>query len=279
MPKEAAATYVKISREEFEDWLNTLGKRWSRKPNKAGIYWVHLTSDVAVQVSSSVGTRDEAMGRGQGAAHFSLVSMKNGRTLNKKAQGQARFNRTTNWRVNWKKGIASFVKEFASKKQFYERLATLPADYKEKLKARIESLENWRTNPTLKDLHAQVSKGWALSMKQEMLIGRVETEMAAGGGKETGTVVEAPSRPSGNVNKKLLDAMRHAYAAARAQNRARDMEFLKSVAEKTVKRGLSMSSAQEKWWGDIQQRYRIRMARLLRQAALRVTERYLNGHS
>ena len=44
------ASYVTITREELEAWLEGLPWKWSRKTNTAGIYLVHLSEVVAVKV-------------------------------------------------------------------------------------------------------------------------------------------------------------------------------------------------------------------------------------
>jgi hypothetical protein len=56
-----------------------------------------------------------------------LASIVTGRTLNRKATGQARFHRTTNWATNWAKGVRLLVDEYRLRVGFYERIA-LPED-------------------------------------------------------------------------------------------------------------------------------------------------------
>lgn len=242
MDKEAVATYVQISREDFEGWLKSLPYKWERVSGKAGVYLVKLSDKVAVQVSSSIGSRDDAMGRGKGAIHMKLVSLINGRTLNKKAQGQSRFNRTKNWKTNLKKGVESFKSAYMKAKSFYDKLADNdPAKHKDRWTKEIESIPNWESDKLLHSFHEQLGKGHMLSDKQESIIERAKRKAPAGGGA-----------PDPN----LLEKLREVYRRARARNDDWTLKFIESVG-KQIKGGRALSPKQQKVVEDKLQQYRV----------------------
>jgi len=119
-------TYVDISRQDIEDWLNTFPRfrgKWWLVEGRAGIYMLPLSNNVAIKFSSTVGTQDRGLSRGGASAQLRLVSLQTGQVLNKKAQGQRGFYRTINWKKNWKKGVDTFVQTYTKSADFYERIA------------------------------------------------------------------------------------------------------------------------------------------------------------
>jgi hypothetical protein len=125
-----ATTYVQISRRDLEQWLNTMPRfrgNWWLDKQTAGIYYLPLSDNVAIKLSSTVGSEHDAMKKGRASMQLRLVSLVTGRVLNKKAQGQKGYHRTTNWQTNWKKGIDGFVAVYTKSADFYERIA-LPED-------------------------------------------------------------------------------------------------------------------------------------------------------
>lgn len=261
MNRQSAGTYVQISRDEFEDWLKSTGYKWERDRTKAGIYRVFLSPDVAVHISSSIGSKDDAMGRGRASVQMRLISRHTGQTLNKKAQGKSHFKRTKGWKATWKKGLDTFKSAYMKAKDFYDKIAKIEdrKAWAESWMKEIESIPGWESNKFLKEQHEKLEAGKIISDKVEEAILRVKTR----GG---------PKGPTSRIDEDLLTAMRQAYVAAKKQNRQRDMDFLQSVAEKVVKRGRPMTSGQEKWWEDIKRRYRIRLG------AMRVATEYLTIH-
>lgn len=193
MDRFAAATYVSITREEFEDWLNSVKRvlhtPWVRVQGKAGVYIIKFSDNVGLRVSSSIGRKDEGMRSGKAAIHFALVSMVDDRVINKKALGQSRFNRTTNWRENLLKGVRTMKAAYNKAQNFYEEIALKPRNRPSRLNPmgpqdevdfhtegtyqvltremrdhylrnkdvweRIEALPGWANNSFLKSLHTQ----------------------------------------------------------------------------------------------------------------------------
>lgn len=169
--KEAmAATYVQISRDELESWLDSLRlpMRWKRQENRAGIYLLPLSSVVAIKLSSTVGSRDDALGAGKASMQLSLISTVTGQTLNKKAQGQSHFKRTTNWKTTWADGIKRMRAAYMKAQGFYDAIAVIEDrdQYKQDTLVKIEGIPNWQQNSMLSDFHFSVEKGGILTEKQ-----------------------------------------------------------------------------------------------------------------
>lgn len=207
--------YVQITREELEEWLDRLGYPWSRDRTKAGIYFIHLSKLVAVKLSSSIGSRGEAMGRGNASMNLSLVSLVTGQLLNKKDKDRKLFQRTTNWRDTWKKGVEHWDAVYNKAKSFYDSIAPIEdrEAYKKSMLSRIESIPGFNTNDFLKSLHQQVGLGRILSLKQEAAIGKAE---------------KAPQ-----ADEELLEVLRKLWKASDARSRP----FVQSVGEQLKSRG------------------------------------------
>lgn len=204
--------YVQITREELEEWLDRLGYPWSRDNTKAGIYFIHLSKLIAVKLSSSIGSRGEAMGRGNASMNLSLVSLVTGQLLNKKDRNQKLFQRSTNWRDTWKKGVEHWNTVYSKTKSFYDSIAPIEdrEKYKKSMLSRIESIPGFSTNDFLKSLHQQVGQGRILSPKQEAAIEK------------------APQ-----ADEELLEVLRKLWKASDARNRP----FVQSVGEQLKSRG------------------------------------------
>lgn len=116
-------SYTQITRTELEDWLSQSGFEWSRNHNSAGIYFVNLSDEVAIKISSTIGSRDDVMGKGRASADMMLVSRINGRCLNRKAKDRKHFKRTSGWRKTWADGLRHWVGVFNRCPDFYARIA------------------------------------------------------------------------------------------------------------------------------------------------------------
>ena len=80
-----AGTYVQIDRDELERWLDSLPNlvgRAERVPNRAGVYILPLSEFVGVKLMSTIGSSDDAMGRGMAPMQLALVFLVTGQTLN-----------------------------------------------------------------------------------------------------------------------------------------------------------------------------------------------------
>lgn len=244
----AASTYVQISREELEDWLRTLNlyAKPYLLPGKAGVYMLPVSDSVAIKLSSTIGTRDDAMGRGQASMQLSLVSRVVSNSygpvvLNKKAQGQSHFARTLNWRKNWKVGVDRMKDAYVKAASFYDALALIEdrEKYKRDLLARIESIPNWRNHNVVSDFHARVTRGGILTTAQVELLSKVER-----------------SAPKESSDDDLLRKMRLLYVEARKRNDNWLLDFLTSLGQ-WVKRGRSPSPKQQAILDKNFARYRI----------------------
>lgn len=229
-----ASTYVQISRDELEDWLTALGpflhERWQRVPNRAGIYLLPLSDTVAIKLSSTIGTSDDAMGRGQASMQLSLVSRVTGQTLNKKAQGQSHFARTLKWQKNWRDGLTRMKEAYQKAAGFYDALALIEdrETYKNNLLARIEAVPDWRNHNILSDFHTTAARGGILTGKQTALLENL---------------LDKPQMRS-QAEDPLVPILRAMYAQARREGNEWLMTFTKDVAEQ-IKRGRPLSPKQQ----------------------------------
>lgn len=173
------STYVNITRQEVEDWLDQfrsiLNGPWKLKDGRAGVYLLPLSHNVAIKFSSTVGSADVGMSRARASAQFRLVSRITGQVLNKKAQGQRGFFRTTNWQKNWVKGVQSMRAVYLKSQGFYDALAEIEDRdaYKQDMMDQIEANPNWKSNKILMDFHQIVARGGILTSKQKDLMAKV----------------------------------------------------------------------------------------------------------
>lgn len=169
-------TYVSFTREEFEEWLNTLNMPWVQKPGTYGVYWLYVNpaKTVAIQVSSSLTRGDENMGRAQAAMQLSLVSTitidgREPRCLNKQLQEQSHYKRTTNWKKTLKGGVLKFQEGYKAWSDFYDRLAVIGDTNLAiaKWQYKLQSIPNWEQNQFLSNISAKLSQGKILTVAQE----------------------------------------------------------------------------------------------------------------
>lgn len=167
-----AATYIEITRAEFEDWLSTLSHKWSRDHHTAGIYYVHLSDRVAVKISSSIGKNDSAMGRAAASIEIVLASRVTGKTLNRKGGEQSRYHRTKNWRSNLAGGISHWEQVYKGAQEFYERIA--PVGDREKYKSdRLKILDRVGANAQddiLMQIRTRLVQGGVLPEREEAVL-------------------------------------------------------------------------------------------------------------
>jgi hypothetical protein len=169
-----AATYVQITRDEFEEWLNSAPWSWKKKSGTAGVYVLRLSDYVGVLINSTVGSQDAAMNRGKASGSMRLISLEHGHTLNKKAMGQSHFARTMNWRQNWKKGVQRIVDAYENSPSFYDAFAGVAdrRQYQAEMKALIEAVPNWQSVEMLSSFHKRVSDGGILTLRQRDALDR-----------------------------------------------------------------------------------------------------------
>lgn len=235
---KTAGTYVQISRDELETWLNTLPFKGSWRRDKingreyAGVYLIPLSDLVGVRLSSTIGSKDDAMGRGEASMRLSLVSLITGQTLNKKAMGQNHFNRTTNWQKTWRIGFDRMKEAYTQSQGFYDALAPIKdrAKYQKDMLDLITSVPGWDRNSFLQGLHERVSKGGVLTTKQQEAV-----ENAA---------KKAPPAPQIPANNKpdeaYLKRLHELAVAAKKVGDAWLLDFLRNIAPE-VKAGRPLS--------------------------------------
>ena len=232
--KHSAGTFIMISREELEEWLGslTLHGKWKRKADRAGVYLLPFADHVGVQLNSTIGPSDDAMGRGMASMKLSLVSLVTGQTLNKKAMGQDHFKRTLNWRQTWKVGVERLRDAYMKSQGFYDALAVIEdrEAYRKDLLAKIEKVPNWEGDQLLADFHKRVLEGGILTAKQVALLDRGVSHAQ----KETQKVDEA-----------VIQRMRNLYVKARAANDTWLMEFLTNSIVPMLKAGRPLSEKQQ----------------------------------
>ena len=178
MNTHTAGTYVQVSREDLEAWLNEIGYqgKWSRDSRYAGVYLILVGPNVAVKLSSTIGSTDDAMGRGQASMQLSLVSSVTNKVLNKKAQGQSHFKRTTGWKKTWEAGIDTMKKAYLSSSDFYDAIAVITDrdEYRLENMARIEGVDNWDKDQDLVRIYRKVDTGGVLVSRDYQDMERAE---------------------------------------------------------------------------------------------------------
>lgn len=232
----SATTYAQISRDDLEAWLNSmpLHDRAYRVPNKAGVYILPFSDAVGCKLLSTIGTSDDAMGRGMASMQLALVSRITGNVLNKKAQGQTHFARTTNWRKNWKEGVDRIREAYTKSQGFYDAIASIEdrVAYKRDILKDIEAFPNWVNNDVLSGFHSQVKNDGVLTMKQMGLMIKILSSRAE----------EKPPAPV-QTEDQMLPVLRTLYTRARSDGNQWLMDFTKSLAEQ-IKSGRPLTPRQ-----------------------------------
>jgi hypothetical protein len=217
-----SSTYVQLTREDFEEWLDTLKFDWQKKTGKVGVYQLFITDDVGIEISSSISQQERVMNRARAAIHMKMVSFVTGQTLNKKAQGQSHFKRTTNWRSSLEKGIDRIHSAYIRAKDFYDAIAQIENrdKYKSETIAKIESIGGWERNNTLRDFHRRVVRGGILTEKQQNVLDSTE-----------------PIEEEPEVEDEFLNKLRRLYVMARGANDKWLMDFVESVGKQYKRNG------------------------------------------
>jgi len=237
MYREAmAGTYVQITRQEFEDWLDSIGFRgkWQIKPGRGGVYQLFLSPTVMIEINSTTGSQAQVRGRGQASMSLRLVSRVTGRTLNKKAMGQSHFARTLNWRQNWAKGVDRMKATYDASKAWYDQIAKI-ADrdqYKADTLAKIEGIPNWGDDAFLSSLHDRVNRGGVLTERQEAALERTPRN------QPEEVEERQPAAPAYD-----LEMLRELYRRARANGDQWTVGFVGDLGQR-IKAGRPLSDRQ-----------------------------------
>jgi hypothetical protein len=278
-PLTAAGTYVQITRQEFEDWLDSLGFRgkWRLKPGRGGMYQLFLSHQVMIEINSTTGSQAQVMQRGRASMSLKLVSRITGRVLNKKAMGQRHFARTTNWRKNWAKGVERMKAAYEGSKGWYDQIAEIEDrdKYKAEMMERIEAIPDWDGDAFLTSLHERLGTGGVLSSKQKAALERTEGRQHP---REPAREPAPPSRPPrerpepptrSRVQEPEpeppaepawelpdIETVRELYRRARAANDTWTLGFAESVG-KRIKGGRPLTERQQKMLDEKLEDYRL----------------------
>lgn len=261
--RNAAGTFVQISREEIEGWLDSIGfsGKWERDARYAGVYLLKLSPSVAVKLSSTIGSKDDAMGLGKASMQLSLVSTVTGRVLNKKAQGQDHFKRTLGWKKTWAGGIDTMKKAYLSSSDFYDAISVIEdrEKYKDGLLRRIEAIPGWDHDGALIGLFRKVERGGIL-MKNDLddiedaeRRPRPKTPDPQDLGQSDGVNVRDPKE----AKELRLDALRKLWVMAKRSGDEWTMNFAQDVAQKYIEPERRLSPPQLRVLGEKMEKYRI----------------------
>jgi hypothetical protein len=246
MHSRLAGTYVELTREEFEDWLNSKGFRgkWRIHPRYDGVYLPTLSDTVAISINSTTGSREQVMSKGRASMKMRLVSRVTNKVLlgPKKLMGKTHFARTTNWRQNWGKGLDRAKQTYDGSRSFYDAIAVIEdrLQYMDDTMDLIEQIPGWQQDSLLADLHRKVSQGGILTTKQLAVVQKARRNPPAP--EPSVEVADEPAVPS--LDEALLQRMRALYVAARnarTQDGDWTMDFVTKWA-KGLKAGKSLSS-------------------------------------
>lgn len=254
------STYVQLDRDDIERWLTSNRWDWTLKDGTAGIYLLALSSTVSIHFSSTVGRASEAKGHAKASANMKLVSTVTGRTLNKKAKGQSRFHRTTNWAKNWNDGLLRLKAAYEKSKGFYDALAEIEDqdEYREDLISRIETFPNWSQNDFLSSLHTRLSGGGVLTIKQKEALERMESRSRPSEAPSPAPTPSQPQETPQDQSAALLNDLRALWVVVPAER-----DWITALAAK-VKRGAGWSSTEGRKVDQLLRRYHREIAQAKR---------------
>ena len=240
--------FVPITRDMLETWLNTiphLSEKWHLQPGRAGVYLLPLSRTVAIKLGSTVSGKNEVIGVGQGSMQLALVSRITGQVINKKAQGQNYFARTTNWEKTWRDGIERMRDAYMKAQGFYDALAGITdrRKYKVDLLEKIQSVPYWEHDSRLSDWYRRVFSDGILTEAQVAYIEDRKNE--------------TPKSRMNKQDEETLGILKELWKKAKAAGDDYLMGFCKDVADKRVKQGLPLSSGQQGYFDKMRQKYRV----------------------
>lgn len=211
-------SYVNISNQEIESWLDLNYGSWSKDRRFAGIYLINLSDKIAVKLSSTQTSAGTNKARGKASMNLSLISRVNGHVLNRIARDRKYFQRTLNWRSTWKKGIDHWVKVYKDNSSFYEKISDRNA-YKTKWLLVIDSLPMGGSNQKVIEYRDQLEGGGILWENQEKYLLTLKKQK--------------PSRVAPILTQPLpVPMLRQMYVLARSQQDEEAMESIKVLGLK-----------------------------------------------
>lgn len=238
-----AATYVKITRAQFEDWLFEICPVFERVEDTQGLYLCPLSPHVSVKVGSSIGRTSKVMERGAASCKMTLVSRHTERSLsNAPGSDDVSFrkcNRTKGWRDNWRDALKELFASFKSNRDHYNTLAERSWEQlAEEWIARIEGISNYAKFDILVDCREKLRNGAWLSAKQETAIWKfVNPRRKRKATKTTGTPA-APAKSLTNRDQTaLLQALDRLETKARAAGHTWTVKFADGNVRNRVRSG------------------------------------------
>jgi len=249
-----AGTFVQLTRQEFEDWLDSHGFRgkWKVHPRYDGVYLLKLSDTVIISINSTTGSREEVMNKGRASMKMRLVSSITDKVIlgPKKLMGKDHFKRTLNWRDTWGKGLDRAKQTYISSKSFYDAVATIEDrdNYKAETLAMIESVPNWQQDQKLVGFRNKLMGGGVLTIDQFQSVAQA---------KKKGPERSDQTEPAQAQDAAQIEKMRDLYRAARNDRDQWTMDFVTSVA-KQLKAGRALSDKQQRKLDDKLKLYRIK---------------------
>jgi hypothetical protein len=166
-----AAKYVKITRQEFEDWLFELYPVFERVEETAGAYLVPLSACVAIQVSTTMSSKDRNTSKGEGRCRMKFVNRHGRRSLQHADHDRRNANRTQGWRDTWRDNLQTMIALYKRHREKYTELALRPQpEYAKEWVERIEGIGEWEQFNILVDLRKKVQDGAWLTPAQEAAV-------------------------------------------------------------------------------------------------------------
>ena len=246
-----AATYLKITRDEFEDWLYEICPVFERAEKTEGVYFCPMSPYVAVRISTTLGQNDTVIRKDYGRCRMWFVRRDNRKGLRKPRSSSnpdfEQCNRTQGWRVNWTDALCSLFASFKGDRDHYNDLGKqTQKEYAVEWRVRIESVKDWEKFKILKDLHDSLGSPHWLSGKQEMAVwGFVRPRRGRGGVKKATKKRSSTTRKtSGTVDRPLLDALDALVSAAEKADDDWTVRFVTGNVRSRVEAGRDLSSAQ-----------------------------------
>lgn len=247
-----AATYVQITRDELEDWLDSIGFRskWERDSKYKGVYLLKLSPTVAIKLSSTIGAEGAGMDVGKASMQLRLVSTATGHVLNKKAQGKSHFKRTSGWKKTWQQGIETMKRAYLASSDFYDAISVIKDRdaYQRDMMDLIKSVPGWDTDNELANLHRKVERGGVLMPREVDFVEKAKSRPAKmpdpQGLRDTGEDVDERKLEQRQRQEAQVDALRKLWVVARRANDEWTMQFTQDMAQKYVQAGRAMSGPQ-----------------------------------
>jgi hypothetical protein len=267
-----AATYVKITRLQFEDWLFDICPVFERDEKTQGIYLCPLSRHVSVKVSSSIGRTSKVMAAGDASCKMTLVSRHTGRSLRKApgAPDDANFrkcNRTKGWLLNWRTALKEMFASFKRNRDHYNLLAQqTQAEYAQEWVARIEGVRDYFNFNILVDCRNAVLDGKWLTPNQETAVWKFvnpRRKSSKKPSKKTGTPRASTKGLTGREQLALSHALDRLEARAEGAKDEWTVKFASGNVRSRVRNGKSPTTRQTEILREKLRKYKIHVPQVI----------------